>query len=93
LLEFSAKGIFYKREVIKIENKVAAYHYKSYLSEAIKEGVDFKYSRVNQLGARLSGKTTSDNIELIRAILAAKKKKVSLVIFIFRMRHKEVVQA
>lgn len=93
MLEFSAKGIFYKREVIKIENKVAAYHYKSYLSEAIKEGVDFKYSRVNQLGARLSGKTTSDNIELIRAILAAKKKKVSLVIFIFRMRHKEVVQA
>lgn len=80
-------------EVIRIKNEVKYYQYMSYLSVAINEGADFKSSRVNQLGARLSGKTTSDNIELIRAILAARRKKVSLVVFIFRMRHKEVIQA
>lgn len=80
-------------EVIKIENKVVAYQYMDYLSESIRAGTDFKYSRVNHLGARLSGKTTSDNIELVKAVIAARRKRVSLVIFIFRMRHKEVVQA
>lgn len=78
---------------IRIENKLEAYHYMNYLESAILEDSDFKWATIKQLGARLSGKTTSDNIELIRAILAARKKKVRLVIFIFRMRYKHVIQA
>lgn len=80
-------------KVISIKNQVKCYQYMDYLEDAILDGSDFKWVRVNQLGARLSGKTTSDNIALIRAVLAARRKKVSLVIFIFRMRHKEVPQA
>ncbi len=45
-------------------------------------------------GRRLiTRKTTSDNIEMLRAILGAYRKKVSLVIYVFRMRHKDVNDA
>lgn len=78
---------------IIVKNPIQVYSYMGYLSDSIKDKRDFKWREVNQLGARLSGKTTSDNIELIRAIIAAKKIKVSLVVLIFRMRHKEVQEA
>ena len=81
------------KQRISIKNELEAYQYMGYLSKAIKEGTDFEYARVNQLGARLSGKTTSDNIEMLRAILEAHRRKVSLVIYVFRMRHKDVNDA
>jgi hypothetical protein len=64
-----------------------------FITKAIRDGVTFKYREVNQLGARLSGKTTSDNIELVRAIIAAAKAKTSLFILILRMRHNQIGNA
>lgn len=79
--------------VIKVTNALKYYQYMGYLTEAIREKTKFRYHEVNQLGARLSGKTTSDNLELIRAIIEAKKQNASLVVFIFRMRHKDSQEA
>lgn len=78
---------------MKSQDKVEWFCLLSFFSDAIRNNTPFKYYQVNQLGARLSGKTTSDNIEIVRAIIAASKKKLSLVVFIFRMRHKDVYEA
>ena len=73
--------------------KIKAYSYMSYLSDNIKQNRPFKYYTIHQLGARLSGKTTCDNFEVLKAVITAAKKKKSLVIFIFRMRHKDWIDA
>ena len=82
-----------KQKKTIVKNNLLAYQYVGYISEAIRNRIPFKYSEVNQLGARLSGKTTSDNIELVRAIIAAGHTKQKLFISILRMRHNMVAKA
>jgi hypothetical protein len=60
-----------------VKHSIPAYYYLQFISQAIRDRKPFKYSEINQLGARLSGKTTSDNIELVRAIIEASKSQVS----------------
>lgn len=76
-----------------IQSNSPAYEYMRYIRDAIANKEPFKYSEVNQLGARLSGKTTSDNIELIKAIFRAAKTKQRLFILVVRMHHKNVPDA
>lgn len=78
------------RKKITVSSNSPAYKYMGYIRDAIANRESFKYNEINQLGARKSGKTTSDNIELVRAMIAANKTKQSLFILIVRMRHKEV---
>lgn len=78
---------------IVVRHQIPVYSYMDYITEAIREGTDFKYQEVNQLGARLSGKTTSDNVELVRAIIEAHKQRKLMVVVILRMRHKEQINA
>lgn len=73
---------------IVVKQAIPEYFYIEFITRAIREGTSFKYTEINQLGARNSGKTTSDNIELVRAIIAAYKAKTSLYILILRMRYK-----
>ena len=81
-----------KKKII-VKHQIPCYYYMEFITKAIRDGVAFKYREVNQLGARLSGKTTSDNIELVRAIIAAAKAKRSLFILILRMRYNKIGDA
>jgi len=63
---------------IILRQEIPEYQYLSFIHQAIKNKTPFKYSEINQLGARQSGKTTSDNIELVRAIIEAVKTKQTL---------------
>lgn len=73
--------------MITVKHTIPQYEYLGFITDAIKNSEPFKYTEINQLGARLSGKTTSDNIELIRAIIYAAKQRKPLFIMILRMRH------
>lgn len=73
-----------------IDYQIAAFNYLDYLPLAIRSKGDFKYSEVNQITARYAGKTAAGCIALVKCIVEARRANLPLVIYQFRMRHKDI---
>jgi hypothetical protein len=81
-----------KRKII-VKIGIPAYNYLHYLEDAVKSGEDFKYNTVYQIGARFSGKTGAGSVAVVRAVIEAWRQRRRLVVYLFRMRHKDVKES
>lgn len=73
-----------------VNYKIEAFNYLDYLPLAIRNNGNFKYSEVHQITARYAGKTVAGIIALIKCIIESKLADRKLVIYQFRMRHKDI---
>lgn len=73
-----------------IDYRIKAFNYLDYLPQAIIANENCKYSEIHQITARYAGKTVAGTIALIKCIIEAKRANKKLVIYQFRMRHKDV---
>ena len=82
-----------KCPMIEVSYNISAFDYLDYLHKAVTNNLDFKYREVNQVTARFAGKTVAGTIAIIKALIAAKRSGRCIIIYVLRMRHKDVTKA
>jgi hypothetical protein len=79
--------------MIEVSYKIKALDYLDYLHKAVATNQDFKYREINQVTARFAGKTVAGTIAIVKALISAKRTGRSIIVYILRMRHKDVSKA